>query len=53
VPEERGFQDPLAKYSAAYGAGLKTGSTVTINLTSPATADMAWKASFPITVSYQ
>ncbi|HFW1339133.1 TPA: fimbrial protein [Salmonella enterica subsp. enterica serovar Virchow] len=53
VAEERSFADPLATYSAAYGAGLKTGSTVTINLTSPATADMAWKASFPITVSYQ
>ncbi|EAO9942317.1 fimbrial protein [Salmonella enterica subsp. enterica serovar Havana] len=47
------FADPLVTYSSAYGAGLKTGSTVTINLTSPATADMAWKASFPITVSYQ
>ncbi|EIJ8718087.1 hypothetical protein LJP64_004145 [Salmonella enterica] len=46
------FANPLIKYSAAYGAGLKSGSTVTINLTSPATADMAWKANFPITVSY-
>ncbi|EBD0851648.1 hypothetical protein FHN97_20560 [Salmonella enterica] len=47
------FANPLTRYSAAYGAGLKPGSTVTINLTSPATADMAWKANFPITVSYQ
>ncbi|EDW5780702.1 fimbrial protein [Salmonella enterica] len=53
APEERSFDDPLSTYSAAYGAGLKSGSKVTINLTSPATADMAWKASFPITVSYQ
>ncbi|HFW1342579.1 TPA: hypothetical protein ACIAY5_004520 [Salmonella enterica subsp. enterica serovar Virchow] len=52
-PTSTKFAEPLVTYSSAYGAGLKTGSTVTINLTSPATADMAWKASFPITVSYQ
>lgn len=52
-PEERTFHDPLATYSAAYGSGLESGSQVTINLTSPATADIAWKASFPVTVSYQ
>lgn len=53
APQESGFQDPLAEYSAAYGAGLKSGSTVRITLDNPAAADMAWKATFPVTVSYQ
>ncbi|EJJ1299998.1 fimbrial protein [Salmonella enterica] len=52
-PNQASFSDPLMTYSGMYGAGLKSGSTVTITLTNPATADMAWKASFPITVSYQ
>lgn len=41
------------KYSAVYGAGLNTGAKMVINLDAPATADMKWKASFPVTVSYQ
>lgn len=41
------------KYSAVYGAGLNTGAKIVINLDTPATADMAWKANFPVTVSYQ
>ncbi|EGC4270895.1 fimbrial protein [Salmonella enterica] len=52
-PQSVAFNNPKTQYSAFYGAGLKSGDTVTINLTSPARTDMAWKASFPITVSYQ
>lgn len=44
---------PTRKYSAFYGAGLKNGSKLTITLTKPAAENTNWKASFPITVSYQ
>ena len=45
--------NPLHQYSAYYASGLQSGASVTITLDSPAAANTAWKASFPITVSYQ
>ncbi|EFR2683616.1 hypothetical protein KCK33_004504 [Salmonella enterica] len=45
--------DPLKKYSAYYASGFQSGESVTITLDSPATANMNWKVSFPVTVSYQ
>ncbi|HCL4891443.1 TPA: hypothetical protein N2F16_005305 [Salmonella enterica] len=45
--------NPLHQYSAYYASGLQNGASVTITLDSPATVDTAWKATLPITVSYQ
>lgn len=44
-----------AKYSAAYGAGILANDTITITLDNPVVGDdeIAWKASLPVTVSYQ
>ncbi|MEQ4855033.1 hypothetical protein ABN112_24010, partial [Escherichia coli] len=41
-------------YSAYYGSGIKAGESIVINLTQPigATA-ITWKATLPITISYQ
>ena len=47
------FDSPTRKYSAFYGAGLKNGSKVAITLSKPMTENTNWKASFPVTVSYQ
>ena len=42
-------------YSGYYGAGIERGKVIKITLDSPAQGDapIAWKASLPITVSYQ
>ncbi|HFW3714186.1 TPA: hypothetical protein ACIBKF_003441 [Salmonella enterica subsp. enterica serovar 6,7:y:-] len=41
-------------YSAFYGSGLRSGDTIKISLSQPVGADaITWKASLPITVSYQ
>ncbi|WP_396016558.1 hypothetical protein [Escherichia coli] len=49
------FATSGAKYSAAYGAGILAGDTITIALDQPVTgnAEIAWKATLPVTVSYQ
>ncbi len=41
-------------YSAAYGSGIKSGSTITIALDSPVSdsGEIAWKASLPVIVTY-
>ena len=45
--------DPVM-YSAYYGSGIVNGEKITINLTSPiAETAVTWKASLPITLSYQ
>lgn len=41
------------KYSAFYGAGLMSGATVDLALDANSSSDIKWKASFPVTVSYQ
>ncbi|ENS4402703.1 hypothetical protein ACE07P_004774 [Salmonella enterica] len=45
--------NPLHQYSAYYASGLQSGASVTITLDSPAAAGIAWKANFPIIVTYQ
>ncbi|HDX9865211.1 TPA: hypothetical protein RO222_004886 [Escherichia coli] len=43
-----------AVYSAFYGSGIKKGENIRITLDKPAGADaIAWKATLPVTVSYQ
>ncbi|HHN8672169.1 TPA: hypothetical protein ACP60F_004872 [Escherichia coli] len=46
--------DPQHTYSAYYASGIKQGKTITITLDQAAASDaIAWKASLPVTVSYQ
>lgn len=41
-------------YSAFYGSGIEAGAKIQIKLDAPAAADaIVWKASLPVTVSYQ
>ncbi len=48
------FTVSSAKYSGAYGAGIVAGATAQLTLDNAAAGDaIAWKASLPITVSYQ
>lgn len=48
------FTSTSSTYSAAYGAGIVAGATAQLTLDNPAASDaIAWKASLPITVSYQ
>lgn len=50
----RDFANTSERYSAAYGAGIVAGATAKLTLDNPAASDaIAWKASLPITVSYQ
>ncbi|EJJ1299997.1 fimbrial protein [Salmonella enterica] len=42
------------KFSGVYGAGIKSGKKIKLTLTAPAANDVIkWKASLPVTVSYQ
>ncbi|MEN4758596.1 hypothetical protein [Pantoea agglomerans] len=48
------FTDTSKRYSGAYGAGIVAGATAKLTLDNAAAGDaIAWKASLPITVSYQ
>lgn len=49
------FASDGARYSAAYGAGILANDTIKIALDNPVAGDaeIAWKASLPVTVSYQ
>ncbi|EBW2564261.1 hypothetical protein DQD36_20295 [Salmonella enterica subsp. enterica serovar Chester] len=48
------FSDVNDTYSAAYGSGIKQGRFIKITLDKAADADeIDWKASLPVTVSYQ
>ncbi|MED0218879.1 hypothetical protein RCO08_21875 [Escherichia coli] len=48
------FENPEDTYSGYYGAGIEQGKTIKITLDQPAGADaIKWKASLPVTVSYQ
>lgn len=47
------FASRSFKYSGFYGAGIVAGSKLDIKLDAPIQVDTKWKASLPITVSYQ
>ncbi|ECD5988976.1 hypothetical protein E2H14_19600 [Salmonella enterica subsp. enterica serovar Muenchen] len=48
------FDNVKARYYGAYGSGIEAGAKIQIKLDAPAAADaIAWKASLPVTVSYQ
>ncbi|EDC6228526.1 hypothetical protein GAV69_20210 [Salmonella enterica subsp. enterica serovar Eastbourne] len=52
------YSDSMAdnryKFSAYYGSGIEAGSKINITLDAPATSEaIAWKASLPVSVSYQ
>ncbi|WP_139007575.1 hypothetical protein [Escherichia coli] len=53
-PAVERFADTVAKYSAYYGSGIASGSTINITLEQPAAGDEAiqWNASLPVTVTY-
>ena len=48
------FEDVNTKYSAFYGSGIESGKTIRITLDKAVAgdADISWKASLPVTVSY-
>ena len=51
---ESRFDSTSTKFSAYYGAGIESGQTMKLTLNTPAGSDsIKWKASMPITVSYQ
>ena len=52
---ESGFNVPNATYSAFYASGIEQGKTIKITLDQAATGDapIQWKASLPISVTYQ
>lgn len=48
------FSAPNAKYSGYYGSGILSGQKIKLTLDTPAADDaIEWKASLPVTVSYQ
>ncbi|EEJ2353179.1 hypothetical protein AH810_004763 [Salmonella enterica subsp. enterica] len=48
------FSDTTLVFSAAYGSGILAGETIKLTLNTPTASDeIQWKASLPITVSYQ
>ncbi|MEC9880291.1 fimbrial protein [Escherichia ruysiae] len=48
------FTKNSVKYSSFYGSGIQAGEEIKITLDQPAASDaIAWKASLPVTVSYQ
>lgn len=54
APTANNFSDNTYSFSAYYGAGIEANSVIKIALDTPANADaIAWKATLPVTVSYQ
>lgn len=47
------FASRSYQYSGFYGSGIPAGSKINVMLDNPIQADTQWKASLPITVSYQ
>ncbi|MWP35502.1 hypothetical protein GQN28_26615, partial [Escherichia coli] len=48
------FSNTQHTYSAWYGSGIESGKSIKITLDNPAGVDeIVWKASLPVTVSYQ
>ncbi|KAE9932478.1 fimbrial protein [Escherichia coli] len=53
-PGEYYFTAPNHKYRSIYYSGIVAGKTISISLDTPADTDnITWKASLPVTVSYQ
>ena len=53
-PREISFKNMAMQYSAIYGAGIMAGRDLTLTLKQPIeNKEIKWKASLPITVSYQ
>ncbi len=52
---ETDFNEPGYIFNAFYGSGIESGKSIKITLDNPATGDAAivWKATLPVTVSYQ
>ncbi|HHQ4530644.1 TPA: hypothetical protein ACSP1Y_004475, partial [Aeromonas hydrophila] len=46
------FTTARTKYNSNYVAAFDTGSVIKLTLDAPAAADIKWKASLPVTVSY-
>ncbi len=55
IKEEISFNDGVKSYSGFYGAGIPADSSIVITLDQAASSDapIQWKASLPVTVSYQ
>ena len=55
VNQEHSFSNLDTTYVSAYGSGIEAGKNITITLDSPAQGDdsIVWKASLPVTVSYE
>ncbi|HGB9753008.1 TPA: hypothetical protein ACIYX1_004631 [Escherichia coli] len=49
------FDNPTTTYSGYYASGIKSGQNLRLTLDSPAQSDtpVIWKASLPVTISYQ
>ncbi|WP_075843233.1 hypothetical protein [Escherichia coli] len=47
------FADTDAQYNAFYVSALESANAVNIQLNNPVTTDINWKASLPVTVTYQ
>ncbi|MFM5219599.1 hypothetical protein ACEUAM_22550 [Aeromonas hydrophila] len=52
TPSVEKFDNPALRYSAFYGAGLEMGSEVLLSLNTTPVADLKWKSSLPVTISY-
>ncbi|HGD8935258.1 fimbrial protein [Escherichia coli] len=47
------FNNSQFTYSAVYAAGILDNANITITLEQPATSNITWKASLPVSVTYQ
>lgn len=47
------FENPLFTYSAFYAAGILNNAVISIVLDDPAKSNITWKASLPVSVTYQ
>lgn len=47
------FNSNEERFNGFYGAGIQSGKTISIKLDNPVAGDIQWKASLPVTVSYQ
>ncbi|EDW5780701.1 fimbrial protein [Salmonella enterica] len=55
APSKTSFEPTAStKFSGVYGAGIQAGKNIKLTLTNPAANDVIkWKASLPVTISYQ
>ncbi|HHQ4530951.1 TPA: hypothetical protein ACSP1Y_004808, partial [Aeromonas hydrophila] len=52
TPTFSSFAQPILTYHSNYVAAFDVGSVIKLTLDAPAAADIKWKASLPVTVSY-